>query len=253
VDDVRIGRLVRALRERRGLRQQDLARDSGLSQTLVSLVERGHLGSVSHGRLRRLFAALEARYEGDVSWRGGAIDRLLDERHAQLVGATVMRVRRTGWDADVEVSFNSYGDRGSIDILAVRPERAAIVVIEIKTELTSIEETIRRLDVKERLAPDIVFARLGWRPHIVGRLLVLAEGATNRRRAASHAAVLAAAFQHRGDTIRAWMRNPEGRRSGLLISSPSTARNGGQGSRLRRTQSGASLPPSSTAAVRRRF
>jgi transcriptional regulator with XRE-family HTH domain len=225
VDDVRIGLLLRFLRRRRGFTQRDLASAAGLSQALVSMVERGHLGSVSADRLRRLFAAVEARYQGDVSWRGGAIDRLLDEGHAVLVGATAAKVQARDWSPELEVTFNSYGDRGSIDILALQRSASAVLVIEIKTELTSIEETIRRLDVKERLARDIVLERYGWRPGTVGRLLVIREGATNRRRVAAHQTVLRTAFPAQRAELRAWMSAPAGRLSALTISSSITPRN----------------------------
>jgi len=34
-----------------------------------------------------VFAAVDAGFDGTVRWRGGELDRLLDERHAALVGA----------------------------------------------------------------------------------------------------------------------------------------------------------------------
>jgi transcriptional regulator with XRE-family HTH domain len=58
--DVRIGARFRALRQRLGWRQDDLGHPAGVSQGLVSLVERGHLERVSLVRLRALAAALEA-------------------------------------------------------------------------------------------------------------------------------------------------------------------------------------------------
>ncbi len=177
------------------------------------------MGTVSHDRLRRLFGVLEARYEGSVSWRGGAVDRLLDERHAQLGGAFASRVRRLDWDVELEVTFSEFGERGSIDLLATRRSASTALVIEIKTELTSVEQTIRRLDVKTRLVPAILAARADWRPANVGRLLVILDGATNRRRVAAHATVLDAAFPARSAEVRAWLRSPDGRLSGLVFSS----------------------------------
>src|SRR6266567_3005553 len=164
MDDVRIGRVIRALRLRQGRRQIDLAKAAGVSQSLISLVERGHLASLSIASVRAICGVVEARYEGVLTWRGGAIDRLLDERHAQLVGTFSARLERLGWHVDVEVTFNEYGDRGSIDILATRKATGAALVVEVKTELTAMDATIRRLDVKERLASKIVIDRHGWRP-----------------------------------------------------------------------------------------
>jgi transcriptional regulator with XRE-family HTH domain len=224
VDDVRLGRLVRALRLRKGFRQLDVARSAGVSQSLVSLAERGHITSLSVRSVRAICAAVEARYEGLLTWRGGAIDRLLDERHARLVGSVSRRLEAAGWRIDVEVTFNEYGDRGSIDVLATRPADSAALVVEVKTELTAIDDAIRRLDTKERLAARIVLDRFGWRPASVGRLIVLLEASTNRRRVSAHDAVLAVALPARGAAVARWLRHPTGRLSGLLISSPMNQR-----------------------------
>jgi transcriptional regulator with XRE-family HTH domain len=217
VDDVRVGRLLRALRRRRGLRQVDVARAAGRSQATVSLVERGHLDTLSIRTVRGLFAAVDARFESVVTWRGGLVDRLLDERHARLVGQTAAMLEALGWDVAVEVTFSVFGDRGSIDVLAVLPSSRLALIVEVKTELTSIEETIRRLDVKDRLGGRIVRDRLGWDPTAVSRLLVVLDGTTSRRRVATHDRSLRFAFPDRGAEVRAWLRGPRGRTSGLLF------------------------------------
>lgn len=227
MDDVRVGRLLRQLRIRKRWRQTDLAADAGISQSAVSLIERGHLSTLSIRTLRGVFAALDARFDGVVTWRGGLIDRLLDERHAQLVGAFAAALARSGWEVHVEVTFSRFGERGSIDILALRSAEGLALIVEIKTELTAIDETIRRLDVKDRLAAAIVFERFGWRPRTVGRLLVVMEGATSRRRVTAHDGSLGRAFPDRGVTVRHWLCRPSGRMSGLRFLSatnPGTTR-----------------------------
>jgi hypothetical protein len=87
----------------------------------------------------------------------------------------------------------------------------------VKTELTSIEGTIRRLDVKDRLCAAIVRERFGWNPVTVSRLLVVLDGATARRRVAAHDRSLRVAFPARGAEVRRWLREPRGRVSGLLF------------------------------------
>jgi transcriptional regulator with XRE-family HTH domain len=225
MDDVRIGRILRLLRRRKRWRQRDLADVAGVSQSTVSLIERGHLTTLSIRVLRGVFASVDARFEGSVSWRGGLADRLLDERHARLVGAMAAELAALGWQVHVEVSFSEYGERGSIDILALRRDAGIALVVEIKSALMAIDDTIRRLDVKARLAPRIVFDRFGWRPASVGRLLVIEDGATARRHVASHELTLSVAFPDRGRTVRAWLKRPTGSLRGLRFFS-STNRGG---------------------------
>jgi transcriptional regulator with XRE-family HTH domain len=220
VDDVRVGRLLRALRRRKGWHQREVGAAAGLSQQAISLIERGHLASLSIRAIRRAFSAVDARFDGSVSWRGGQIDRLLNERHASLVGQIAEALVGGGWDVHVEMTFSEYGERGSIDVLALQTERGIALVIEVKTELTAIDDTIRRLDVKHRLGSKLVFDRFGWRPRVVGRMLVVLDRSTNRRRVAAHDGSLLRAFPDRGRSLRQWLQAPIGSVSGLRFVLP---------------------------------
>jgi transcriptional regulator with XRE-family HTH domain len=227
MDDVRIGRLLRALRSRRGLRQLDVATSAGLAQTTISLIERGHLDRLAISTVRTVFAVVDARFEGLVAWRGGAIDRLLDERHSQLVGLVAERLRANDWLVEVEVSFSIYGERGAIDLLAYHAESRTLLIIEVKTELTSIEETARRHDVKVRLAAQVAAERFGWHAAGASRLLIVLDTSANRRRVARHDRTLRLAYPTRGREIARWLRFPTGLLRGLLFlpfSNPSDAR-----------------------------
>jgi transcriptional regulator with XRE-family HTH domain len=231
VDDVRIGRILRALRRERHLRQQDIAAASSVAQTTVSLIERGHLDRLSQKTIRAVFAAVEARFEGSVSWRGGAIDRLLDERHSLLVGAVADRLRDQDWVVEVEATYSVFGERGSMDLLAFHPGAGMVLVVEVKTELTSIEETVRRHDAKERLARGVALERFGWSSSSTSRLLVVLDSATGRRRVQRHDDVLRVAYPDRGTRVRTWLRRPDRRIRGLLFLSPSNHRAAGRQSR----------------------
>lgn len=215
VDARRVGLALRALRRRRAWRQVDLAEASALSQSAISLIERGHWASLSIRALRRAFAAVDASIDPVVTWRGGSLDRLLDERHAALVEQVVGILRTVGWTVAVEVSYQRYGERGSIDIFAVDEHRGIALVIEIKTEIASAEETLRRLDAKARLAPVICFERFGWRPATVARCLVLPESETHRRRIRSLGETFGVAFPVRGRAFRTWLDRPAGAVSAL--------------------------------------
>jgi len=226
MDDRRAGTALRALRRRRDWRQVDVAREAGLSQQAVSLIERGHLGRLSIDRARRVFAAVDAGFDGTVRWRGGELDRLLDERHAALVGAFATELRGLGRDVALEVTFSMYGERGSIDLLALHTTAGTLLVVEAKTEIASIEELIRRLDVKVRLAAGLSRTQFGRTPTAVGRVVVVLDGATARRRVDRQASTLLMAFPGRGAGLRSWLRRPSGAVSGLLFFS-ATNRGGG--------------------------
>lgn len=221
MDPGRIGATLRALRRRRGLSQRRLGDMAGLSQSTVSRVERGHLGSLSVDALARIFAVLDARIRIEIDWRGGGADRLLDQRHADLLAALANEFVKGGWETLPEVTYAHFGERGSIDLLGVHAATRSVAVAEVKSQLNSLEETLRRHDVKVRLAPRIVRDRLGWSPRHVGRILILPEDRTARRRVAAQSTILDAALPARGHAIRAWLRHPVGPLAGIWFR-PST-------------------------------
>jgi hypothetical protein len=179
------------------------------------------------GTVRRLFAAVDAGFEGLVLWRGGAIDRLLDERHAHLVGSSVGRLSALGWRVVVEATYSIYGERGSIDVLAGHDATRSVLVEEVKSELTSVEAVGRKMDEKLRLARrTLCRERFGWAPLASARVLVLPDTDSARRSVARYGAVLDAAFPARGRDVTRWLRRPEGELSGILFVSNISGRDG---------------------------
>jgi hypothetical protein len=174
--------------------------------------------------LEAIARALEADLVVSVRWRGADLDRLLDEDHAALVGRMAAWLARLGWEVHPEVTYSIYGERGAIDLLAFHRATATLLVVEVKTALVSVEETLRRHDVKVRLAMRVAREQLGWRGETVARLLVLPEGATVRRRVERHDEVLGRSYPARGEMIRPWLREPSGSISGLIFLSVPTAR-----------------------------
>src|SRR4051812_341906 len=121
VDAVRFGRQFRALRVRARQRQQDVADRAGLSRSLIASIDRGQLDGVTIAALRQASAAIGADIDVSLRWHGERLDRLLDEDHAAVVEAVVARLTGLGWTVAVEVSFSIWGERGSIDVLAIQP------------------------------------------------------------------------------------------------------------------------------------
>lgn len=222
--DVKVGRFLRSCRLRLGWRQVDLAAKAGVSQQEISLLERGHLDGAPMRTIRTVVRALDASVELDVRWRGGAIDRLLDERHAALEAATMVLIAPLSWAAAPEVSYSEYGERGAVDVLAWRMDAAAALVVEVKSELASVEATLRKHDEKVRLAPRLVRQRAGWTPRIVGRILVLPESRTARRHLERAGPMLDANYPLRSRELRAWLRAPVGSVGGVLLLTDTTGR-----------------------------
>jgi len=248
VDDSRVGQVVRTLRWRLRWRQIDLSAASGVPQSVVSLIERGHLDHLSLRTIRNVLAALDARTALDVRWRGADLDRVLDENHSQLVGQVASTLRRFGWNVAVEVTYSEYGERGSIDILAFHGATASLLVIEVKTEIASVEEMLRRHDAKVRLGSIIGRKQFGWVATSVSRLLVLPESTSNRARLARHASTIDQVIPLGGVEVRRWLRTPSGSIAGRLLLRPSAGgagkRKPGGSHRVRRRHLSVSLPPS---------
>ena len=139
------------------------------------------------GVLLRIAAALDIRITVIPRWRGGELDRLLDARHAALAERVATYLAGLpGWVLSPEVSFAFYAERGRIDILAWHPSTRSLLVIELKTEITDVQDTLGVLDMKRRHARRIAAER-GWRAGSVSVWLVVAGTRTNRRQADSRA------------------------------------------------------------------
>ena len=217
MDDRKVGLIIRALRRRRRLRQADLAGRAGVSQSLISLIERGHIDGTPIRSLRRVLLALDAALWLELRWRGGEVGRLLDEDHARLVGRAANELQATGWTVRTEITYAEFSERGSFDVIAWHESTRTLVVVEVKTELDSAEATFRKLDEKVRLAPKIAGERFGWMARSASRLLILKESTRGRERIRAHAALFDAALPARAVMVRAWLRAPIGQLDGLLL------------------------------------
>jgi transcriptional regulator with XRE-family HTH domain len=224
--DQQFGALIRFVRIRLRWRQCDLARRASVSQTIVSRIERGHLGSVPLDTIRRVAAALDIRVDVIGRWRGGDSSRLLNARHSALNESVIRALRRPGWSLAPEVSFSIYGERGVIDLLAWNSEQGTLLVIELKTEIVDVNELVGTFDRKIRLAVQIARDH-GWAIEsgtAVSAWLIVSDTRTNRRRVQDHAGLLRAAYPGDGRAVRRWLANPHGAIRGLSFwpSTPAT-------------------------------
>src|SRR5438045_5046416 len=145
VTDLRTGHAFRAARRRLGWTQRKLAEQVGLSQQLVSLIERGHSDRLSVRAVRRVAAPLEIDIDLVARWRGATIDRLIDSTHAALVDAVVGLLRGGGFEVVVEWSFNHYGERGAVDVIAWHAPTRTLVIVEVKSVIGAVHSTISTL------------------------------------------------------------------------------------------------------------
>jgi transcriptional regulator with XRE-family HTH domain len=233
VNGVRIGRAIRALRHRRDWTQAELGRRAGCSHSVVSRLERGNLRACSVDRLERILAALDARLVSYVDWRGGELDRLLDADHALLQERWAMRkAAASRWQSAQEVTYNHFGDRGSIDDLAFDAGTGTLLVSELKTGIYDAGRMLMKVDEKARVSANAA-RRFGWSGNRIVRCLVISDTRTNRRRVAAHEALFAR-FDCRGRDALAWLRAPEAPVGGLLLFVPLSDVRGQHGRRAGR-------------------
>ena len=219
MDDLqRTGAAIRAVRVKRGWTQQRLADQAGVHRSAVSLIERGHLEGRTLATLLAVAKSLDIRITIGARWRAGDLDRLLNGRHSLLHESVASWFSEAlpDWILAPEVSFAIYSERGVIDILAWHPQRRALLVIELKTDIVDVNEMVGTIDRKRRLASQIARER-GWDPLTVSCWVIIAGGRTNRSRVAAHRMLLRNAFPADGDDVRRWLRDPSGSISGLSL------------------------------------
>lgn len=208
--DQAVGRLCRLVRRRRRLRQVDVARAAHVSQGTVSLLERGHLDLLTVRTARRIAGALEIELAAEARWRGPSLDRLADAAHAAQVEAVVGVLRDLAWAVRAEVGVSRFGERGVIDVAAWHASTHSLLILEVKTMLVDIQETLATLDRKRRIGPPELAADLGWRARQIGVVLAVAGDRTARRVVERHAATFDAALPARTCAVRRWLSSPVG-------------------------------------------
>lgn len=214
--------MVRALRKRRGWRQLDLAVAARVSQSVVARLELGRGDRVAPWVLERVATALGARVIVRIDWNGEALDRLLDADHAVLVEKVAAMFRAAGGEVAAEVTFWIRGERGSVDILAWHATAHLLVVVEVKSVMPNVQATFMAFDRKARLGREIGAGR-GWDAVAVGRLLVIGDTRTSRRRVAALPTVFSAELPDRFLAIRRFLASPTSARPlrGLMFLSGS--------------------------------
>lgn len=206
MDDLAIGRLFRELRIRLGWPQRVVAAKAGISRASYAEMEHGLIGKVPLAKLRKVAAVLEVRLRVEPSWRGAAMDIVLSSRHGALAERVTQLLLAAGWEVRPEVSFNWFGERGVVDLVAWHAPTRTLLLIEVKTELADVGDLLAVTDRRRRLGAKIA-EPFGWRPRHIAQWVVVAESRTNERRLAAHRALIRAAFPADGRAIPGYLAN----------------------------------------------
>jgi transcriptional regulator with XRE-family HTH domain len=191
------------------LSQADVAVRARVSQSTVSKIERGRSGSLSLEVVAAAASALEADVQLQVRWRGCQLDRLLDARHSRLVGLVCAALVDRGWSVEVEYTFNHYGDRGSVDVIAWRADRAVLLVIEVKTRIVDVQDLLASMHKKRRVVPLVWRSERKWGPAVVGSILVLPDATVHRSVVARHSTIFDLSLPHRTRDVSRWLARPD--------------------------------------------
>jgi transcriptional regulator with XRE-family HTH domain len=216
VDSVRFGNALRALRRHRRWTQAQVARRAHVSQASVSRAERGEAWSLTVRTIHAIAEALGARASVRVFWQGEGLDRLLDAAHAGLVDQVVEVLVSEGWQVVPEATFNEFGERGSIDVLAWHPVHGALLIVEVKSAMPDVQALLSGVDRKARIGRKLAELR-GWRVRTVSRLIVFPEDRTTRRRVRAHASTFRLGYPAANREVRRWLREPAGAIAGVLF------------------------------------
>lgn len=214
MDDLRIGRLLRAARLRLRWRQSDVAAKAGVSRQTISRLERGSLGASSLALVRKIAAVLEVQIDLNARWRGGEGSRLLSERHSAMAESVSRVLPLSSWELRAEVSFSIFGERGVIDLLGWHAATRTALAIELKTEVLDVGELLATFGRKRRLLARIAREQ-GWDPLVVAAAVLVDDRTMNRRRVADHRATLRSELPADGRSLRAWLASPKGSISAL--------------------------------------
>lgn len=197
-------RALRAIRRRKRWSQRQLSQKLDISQSEMSRWERAALEECSVAEVERWATALNAHLALELRVDGER--PLTDARHAAVQTWVVNLLRSTGWIVEAETSFNHFGDRGRVDVLAYHPVLRILLVIEIKSRLDDAQELLGRLDIKRRIAPKIGAER-GWPVAAIVPVIVFGENRSTRRRLSAHEALFAT-YDLRARAATAWLRHP---------------------------------------------
>lgn len=210
-----VGWMLRQTRRRLRRTQATVGAAVGLSQSAISLIERGKLPGIGLSLIGKLCDTLGIR----ASWllqpphvvgaqtptEASPIrteGRQQDVAHARCSGYVRRRLEREGWSVAQEVEIVLGRAHGWIDILAFQPTVETLLVGEVKTEIHDVGDIQRTVAWYKREAIEAA-RRMGWVPRRVIVCLFVLETLENDDRITQNREVLAQAFPVRSRALAA--------------------------------------------------
>ena len=204
----RIGLAIRDLRRSIGWSERELAARAGVSQSLVSFIERGRLHNLSFESAGRLLEAMGGRLIIDAAAPFlGDRERQREPAHVRCATYVVRRLERDDWQVATEVEIGGDRFRGWIDVLAYNAARRLLLLIEINTEIHDLGAIERALGWYERECWSAA-RRMGWYPDRLLSSLMLLSSAANDVRIRENRDSLARLFPVRASELAAYLRDP---------------------------------------------
>jgi transcriptional regulator with XRE-family HTH domain len=197
----RLGESLRRSRRSRRLTQRQLGERVGLSQSTISLIERGFGGSLSLDAWQRLGLALERPVRVDLApdTRSGATD----QGHLAIQELVLGLGRAAGYSGSFELATRPADPTRSADVGLRNDRRRWLVLAECGNTFGDIGAAARSTARKQTEAEALAVAMGGDRPHRVASVWVVRATARNRALVARYPEVFASRFPA---SSAAWVR-----------------------------------------------
>jgi transcriptional regulator with XRE-family HTH domain len=145
---LRLGTALREARMAAGLEQSEVASRAGVSQPLVSYLERGQGGGTTLETWSRVAAAVGEQFVAFLEHSSGA-NQPRDLEHLKRQSALISIAARGGWQALPELAIDPFRARSrSIDVALIRRSSREAIAAEIWDWFDDVGAGFRSLDAK---------------------------------------------------------------------------------------------------------
>jgi len=188
----RVGGELKSSRRRRRLTQAQLGERAGLSQSGVSLAERGFGGSLSMFTWQRLLGAVERRLIVEAS--RDSMEDVVDAGHLAIQELMLQVGRAAGYTGTFELPTRAARSRHSSDVALRSDRRRVLLLVEVWNSFTDLGASVRATSRKAAEAEAVAIAVGGDRPYRVATCWVVRSTARNRALVSRYPAIFGSRF-----------------------------------------------------------